>query len=441
MDRWGSRSTFVLALAAAAVGLSNIWRFAYLLGEHGGSPFMASYVLALLVMAVPIMVAEVAIGNTGRGSPWASLRRVAATSGRAGLWALLGPLACVTALLLLVAIMVIAAWSLAFAFHHQLGTFAAISLRGTQAFFEELIAQPLRSVGWMTLALVPLVAAGVAGIHRGLAALMWLCVPLLFVLFAVLVDFAIEHGDLAAAGSFIFGSQFMDFNATSFLLAFSHALFTLGIGVAVGLTFGAYAPERLPLCRSVLAVALFDVVVAVAVAVIIYPLLFANNLAPAQGFGLLFIALPYAFGNLNLGDFFGTLFFFAVYVVSLASAVALLEPLLATLRHTRLNRARAALVACGAVWLLAVASLYSLMPGSALFGLFVEMEALVSLVLLPLGALLLAVFAGWRVRREVLREALAREPDILFSLWYFLLRFVVPPAVIFAWAGVLITVS
>lgn len=430
MEPWHSRSTFVFALAAAAIGLGNVWRFAYLLGENGGAPFMLAYIAALLLIATPIMVAEVVVGTLGRSAPWGSVAEVARNAGRRRAWALLVIPMLLTALVMLVASILIAAWSLAFAFHHQLGSFAAISLPGTQQFFDRLLANPLRSLMWVALAMLPLLAAALAGVRRGVAPLMWLCISLLLVLFAVLIDFAIAHGDLEAAGQFLFARQGLDFTAESLMQAFALALYTLGVGVAVGLTFGSYAPERLPLCRSVLAVALFDIVLAVAVSVAIYPLLFASNLAPAQGMGLLFIALPYAFGNLSLGDFYGTLFFFAVYVVSLASAVALLESLILTLQQLRLTRVRSALLAAGGSWVLAAVALYSLEPGSLHRALFEEAETLASEVLLPAGVVLFALFAGWLIPRGVLREALNREPDILFSLWYFLLRFLVPPAVI-----------
>lgn len=419
-----------MALSAAAIGLGNVWRFAYLLGENGGAPFMLAYIVALLLVATPVMVAEVVVGHLGRGSPWASLRGTAKTEQRSGLWALLAPLAITTAFILLVGSVLVAGWSLAFAFHHQLGSFAAISLSGTQLFFEQLLESPQRSLGWLTLAMLPLLASAAAGIRRGVAALMWVCVPLLFVLFAVLISFAVEYGDLEATGRFLFARQELDFTTRSFMQAFSQAIYTLGIGVGVGMTFGAYAPGGLPLCRSVLAVALFDVVVAVAVAVAIFPLLFANNLEPAQGLGLLFIALPYSFGNLGFGDFYGTLFFFAIYVVSLATAVALLEPLLSTLQHRGINRVRASVMAVGVLWMMAWLSLQSLAPDSSLYGLFDYMESLATLVLLPASALGVALYVGWRLPRSTLRAALLREPDILFSLWYFLLRFVVPPAII-----------
>jgi NSS family neurotransmitter:Na+ symporter len=428
----------VFALAAAAVGLGNVWRFAYLLGENGGAPFMAAYVLCLLTLAAPLLIAEVVVGAIGRGAPLQGLARGALQAHRSRLWSLLALPACLAALLLLAMAMLVAAWSLLYAYQHQLGGFAAISISGTRRFFETLLTQPLRSLGWLALALSPLVCFSALGVRRGLGVLMWLCVPLMVVLLAVLIRYALDHGDLAAAGKFLFARQPLDFTDRSFLLAAGQAFFTLGIGVGVGLTFGAYAPGNLPICRSVLAVALFDVVIAVAVGVAVFPLLFAANLAPAQGFGLLFIALPYAFGNLNLGDFFGTLFFFSIYVVTLVTSAVLAEPLVCQLHQFGLRRGQASVLALGLAALLAAIALHQLSAPAAVSGLVLSVDTLVGL-LVPLSAVLMALYVGWRLPRGLLRKTLQREPDFLFSLWYFLLRFWVPPALIFLWLALRVT--
>jgi NSS family neurotransmitter:Na+ symporter len=438
MENWQSRSTFVFALAAAAVGLGNVWRFAYLLGENGGAPFMLAYLLSLLTLAVPVLAAEVALGGLGRGSPLQAIVRSARRGRRSRLWAVAALPAYLAALLMLIIALVLASWCLRYAFHHQLGSFAAISLGGTRTFFEQSLTEPLRSLGWLLLAALPLVLTGFAGLRRGLGLALWLCIPTIIVLLAVVIDFALRYGDLEAAGQFLFARQPLDFSDRSFLLAAGQAFFTLGIGFGVGITFGARAPEGVPIVRSVLAVALFDVVVAVAMGVAIFPLLFANNLAPAQGFGLLFIALPYAFGNLGLGDLFGALFFFCVFVVILATALALLEPLTSQLRQFGLRRSRAAMTVLAAVAMVAAHLLYTMGDGSGL-KLLTSMERLTTGLLLPLTALLLTLFCGWRLPRSLLRRSMAREPDSVFSLWYFLLRFWVPPALIMLWLALRIT--
>jgi NSS family neurotransmitter:Na+ symporter len=434
MEQWQSRSTFVFALAAAAVGLGNVWRFAYLLGDNGGGPFMLAYLLSLVTLSVPVMVAEVVVGVLGRRAPAGALVVCARRARRSPLWGMVAAPAYAGAFLLLLSALVVGSWCLRYAFHHQLGSFAAISMGGARDFFTAQIADPLGSAGWLALALMPLALATFGSVRRGLALVLWLSIPTISVLLAVVIDFSVEQGDLAAAGEFLFSRQALDFSDRSVLLAAGQAFFTLGIGAGVGMVFGAHAPGELPVARSVLAVALFDVVIAVAMGIAIFPLLFASNVAPSQGMGLLFMALPYAFGNLGLGDVYGTLFFSCVFVITQATALALLEPLVSQLQSLGLRRVHAAPLALGAAAVLALVVLQELGDGGR-STLLASAEGLTAGLLLPLTALLTVLFCGWMLPRRLLRRALAREPDTLFSLWYFLLRFWVPPALVLLWVA------
>jgi NSS family neurotransmitter:Na+ symporter len=231
----------------------------------------------------------------------------------------------------------------------------------------------------------------------------------------------------------------MDFDRGSFLAALGHALYTLCLGVAVGMSYGAYAPDRLPILRSVIAVALFDVVIAVAAGVAIFPLLFASNLVPTEGFGLLFVSAPYAFGNMPFGDLYGALFFLAIVTAALGTAAALLEPAVSILEQQfRLPRHYAAIAIAASAWALSVLTTTDLAGETAGPSLFVSLDELTSRWLIPAAVLLLALFVGWRMPRALLRNELSREPDILFSLWYFLIRFVAVPVIVFAWVWLLI---
>jgi NSS family neurotransmitter:Na+ symporter len=441
VDHWRSRSTFLLALCGVALGLGNWWRFAWLLGENGGAPFMLAYVLALLLLGVPLLVAELALGRIGRRAPLLSLAWVAALSGRASPWAAVAAPALLCALLIAAMAIVIGGWALAFALQQQLGGFAAISLPEAGQFFAELTSNPLRGTAWQAAGIASLVLAAAAGRRRGLGLAAWLGVPLLFVVLAVVVDFGTSQGSLDAAARYLFAGQLLDFNAESVTLATTQALYTLATGMAVGLAFGASASDEVPLLRSALAVAVIDTAVSVAVAVALLSLCFAVNLQPQEGAALLFIGLPYAFGNLALGDYYGALFFFAVFVAAMTVALALLEPLICSLtQQLRIGRLQAALLTIAFAWALAVLATFSLaegvtLPQSALTEHFLARTSELLRTLLPFGALLIAVFAGWRVPRELLRRELCREPDFLFVLWYFALRFIVPPALVAAWLG------
>jgi NSS family neurotransmitter:Na+ symporter len=319
---WKSRTTFVLALSSSAVGLGNLWRFSYLTGEHGGAPFVVSYILCLFLIAVPLLVAEVAIGTHGRGSPTVAIRWAADRSLLSRNWMVIGLLACVTGLLILSYYVVVAGWSLAYIGFMSSDIFSAASALTVGEHFDDFLASPRKLMYWQSLFLLMVVGVAIMGVRRGLGLLVWLAVPTLMVLLGVLVVFAVENGNMRAAQEFLFSVKLRDFSAQSVLVALGHAFFTLGAGVGVAITYGAYAPDRIPIGRSVIAVALFDTLISLAAGLAIFPIVFANNIEPSMGPGLMFVSVPYAFGNIMQGELFGTLFFALVAVAALGSAVA-----------------------------------------------------------------------------------------------------------------------
>jgi NSS family neurotransmitter:Na+ symporter len=432
LGQWRSRTTFVLALSASAVGLGNLWRFPYLLGEHGGGPFMLAYLACLFLVAAPLLIAEVVIGSHGRGSPPVAMRWAADRSLRSRAWVLAGLIACLAGLLLLAVYAVVAGWSMAFAAATVRGEFGAASVLEVSTFFRGLVNDVSASLAWITLFIAAVTGIVALGIRQGIGLFVWFAVPAMFALLFILVDFALTHGDLVAAGEFLFAFQTLDFDARSLLVALSHAFYTLGIGVGVGITYGAYSQSRIPVARSVLAVALFDAALAVMAGVAVMPLVFAANVEPGMGPTLTFVAMPYVFGNVADGELYGTLFFVLVLIVALGSAVALLEPLVGALKqHLRLRRLTAAVIAGGVLWCLSALAAISLAgdsdPGLPWFRL---LDQLATYWLIPLAALLLALFVGWQMQPVLRREQLYRAGPVLYGGWLFLLRYVSVPAII-----------
>ena len=432
---WRSRTTFVLALSSSAVGLGNLWRFSYLTGEHGGAPFVISYLLCLFLIAVPILIAEVAIGTHGRGSPTVAIRWAADRSLLSRNWMGIGLLACLTALLILSYYVVVAGWGLAYAGFMSSGVFNAASALTVGEHFDDFLASPRKLIYWQSMFLLMLVLVVSMGVRRGLGLLVWIAVPTLMVLLGVLVVFSVEYGDVKAAQEFLFSVKLMDFSARSVLVALGHAFYTLGVGVGVAITYGAYAPERIPIGRSVIAVALFDTLIALAAGLAIFPIVFANNIDPSMGPGLLFVSVPYAFGNIMQGELFGTLFFALVVVAALGSAVALMEPVIRLLmQHRRWPRLIAVIVVAGVVWLLGLGSIlsFNVWQDEHWFGnwnFFELLDVITADLLLPLVSLLTAIFVGWHMRVEILRKELYREAWLFFSLWHILLKYFAPLAI------------
>ncbi|MDZ7782796.1 MAG: sodium-dependent transporter [Halioglobus sp.] len=433
--QWRSRTTFILALSASAVGLGNLWRFSYLSGEHGGGPFIVAYIACLFLIAVPLMIAEVVLGHQGRAGPVVSIRLAADRSGRSRGWMLVGALACVTGMLILAFYAVVGGWALAYAHSMYLGAFSALPAVEVGEHFLQLLERTRGQIYWQSLFLAAATGVLIIGVRRGLGLLVWLAVPALLALLGYLIGYGFEHGDMRAAGDFLFSTRLVDFSPHSALVALGHAFYTLGVGVGTGICYGAYAPDRIPVGRSVVAVAVFDTMIALAAGLAIFPIVFANNMEAAMGPGLMFVSLPYAFGSLAQGDLYGTLFFLLVVVAALGSAVAILEPCVSALmQHLRMHRVTAALLAGTVVWLLGVAVVFSLHPDAvpSWYGnrnLFELLDAVSTDFLLPLVGLLTAILVGWRLRPDLLREHLQRESPAFFAFWRMLLRYVVPPAI------------
>jgi NSS family neurotransmitter:Na+ symporter len=434
-EGWRSRTTFVLALSASAVGLGNLWRFSYLSGEHGGAPFVLTYIACLFFIAVPVMVAEVVIGSHARTGPIAAIRHASDRSLASRGWMLVGLLACLTGFLILVLYSVVAAWGMAYASHVQQGVFSAATAAEVGSRFSDLMRDPVQQVYWLAIFVALTGTVVLLGVRRGLGLLVWLVVPALLAMLAFLIKYSFENGDMEATQDFLFSTRWVDFDAYSALVALGHAFYTLGVGVATGICYGAYAPQRIPVGRSVMAVAVFDSMIAILAGLAIFPIVFANNLAPTYGPGLLFVTLPYVFGNIVQGELIGTIFFSMIVVTALGSAVAIMEPIVATLKqHTRLERFTSVLLVGWAVWLLGVAVITSFTPETepGWYGnrnLFQFLDLLSADLLLPLVSLLLAVFVGWHLRPEILRAELSRESNVFFVCWRFSLRYLVPLAI------------
>ena len=332
-------------MIASAVGFGNFWRFSYLAGVHGGAPFVLSYIVALLFVAVPVLIAEIIIGSHGRSSPILSMEWAVKRAGANPAWRLLGWQVTVTAILMLSYFAMVSGWSIAYIGKMQSGMFAGASAAQVASEFTRFMASPEEMGVWFTVFLAITMGIVMLGVRVGLGFLFWLLFPTIVALLIILVGFSLENGDVEAAQGFLFGYDPWQFDALSVLTALGHAFFTLSVGVGVGMVLGAYSPEHIPVARTVFAVALLDIIFAMAAGLAVFPLVFANNLQPAYGPGLMFISLPFAFGNMGEGEFFGTLFFVMVVVAALGTAVCLAEVAVSyLLQRFRLRRLSAVVI-------------------------------------------------------------------------------------------------
>lgn len=431
---WSSRWAFILAATGSAVGLGNIWRFPYITGENGGGAFVLIYLLCVAAIGIPVMMAEIMLGRRGRQNPINTMRTLAAESGAKGVWAILGVLGLLSGFFILSFYSVIAGWTLAYVFRAASGMFTNATSDGVNAIFAGLTDDPERVLAWHTIFMVMTMVVVSRGVRSGLEQAVRFLMPALFVLLLVLVGYAMNTDFFQQGVEFLFRPDFSRVTPTGVLTAMGQAFFSLSIGMGAIMIYGSYLPERASIARSTIAIAAADTVVALLAGLAIFPVVFANELAPAQGPGLIFQTLPLAFGHMPWGRMFGVLFFLLLVFAAWTSAISLVEPLVTWLVEIRgMTRIKAAAWAGIGTWLLGVANVLSFNQWSdvTLFGqtIFGILDFLTSNIMLPVGGLLIALFAGWVMKREASEEELALRP-MLYDAWYFLIRFVTPVGVL-----------
>jgi len=436
LPRWSTTRLMVLAAAGAAIGFNNFWQFPLLFGYHGGSAFLLVYLGCLALVGVPLVMAELMLGRLGRAAPPGALANLAGQARSDPHWAVVGGMGVLVAFLVFSYLSVIAGWTLAYTLRALVGAFAGLTADGIASQFAQLVKDPEKQLFWFTLFLAATLLVSARGLRGGLQAAVRLAVPLIFILFGVLLVYAATTEGIGRALAQLGTPDFTRIGASGLLAALAHALFTLGVGTGVMMMFGAYAGPHVPLARVTWQVAALDTLTGVAAAVIVLAVLFSGGVEPVAGTALVFQALPLAFDHLPLGGVAGTVFFLLLVLVAWVSALAFVEPVLVWLSERfRLSRARAALACGAAAWAVGVVVILSFNAWSfsfkffgsvKKFGMFDILQILTAHLLLPLGALLLALFAGWLVRPALSREALAFRSPCSYDTWLWTVRLVAP---------------
>lgn len=433
---WSTRLAFILAAAGSAVGLGNIWRFPYTAGEHGGGAFVLVYLVCVLGIGIPIMMAEILLGRRGRQSPINTMRTLAERARRSPAWSLLGWIGILAGFLILSFYSVIAGWTLAYVVRGAGGAFSGIDAAGSKAMFDALVGDGERLLAWHTIFMVMTVMVVARGVASGLERSVRWMMPALFVLLVVMVGYAAYAGDLGAALRYLFAPDFgklQEHAGEAILSAMGQAFFSLSLGMGAIMVYGSYLKHDASIGSSTLMIAATDTLVAILAGLAIFPIVFAHGLEPGEGPGLIFVTLPIAFGEIPGGAFFGTLFFTLLVVAAWTSSISILEPVVAWLVENRgFSRVRASIIAGLAAWLLGITCLMSLNVWSeyTLFGKGVLdlFDYATANVLLPLGGILIAIFAGWVLPRADTIDELGGGGSV-YRLWRFLVRWVAPLAV------------
>ena len=439
--QWSGRLAFILAATGSAVGLGNIWKFPYIAGENGGGAFVLVYLVCIALIGIPIMMAEVMIGRRGRRSPINTMRALAAEENASSHWQWLGWAGVIAGFLILSYYSVIAGWALAYVFRAGSGLFNGQTADGVQTIFDNLIGEPERLMAWHSVFMFMTMAVVARGVRSGLEQAVRYLMPGLFLILLILVGYAWNSGSFEQGINFLFRADFSKLSTNGVLIAMGHAFFTLSLGMGAIMVYGSYLPERISIARTSIAVSLMDTAVALLAGMAIFPIVFANGLEPGVGPGLIFQTLPIAFGHMPYGAFFGMLFFLLLVFAAWSSSISLIEPAVAWLVENRgMRRIKASVLAGFATWLFGLLTVFSfnmlsefkplsiipIFRDSTIFDL---LDYLTANIMLPLGGLLIAIFAAWIMSRESSMDELHMGDRFFYPLWRFLVRYITPVAV------------
>jgi len=437
---------FLLASAGFVVGLKSIWQFPHHLALYGGSAFLLVYLLALVLLGVPLLMTQLMLGRLVHASPAAGISALAGRHHTPPAWRHLGVAATVAGFLVLVYFAVVGGWMLAYLFRSIGGTLNGLTAEGAASVFNELVREPERQLFWHGLFVVATLMVVGAGLRGGIEVVMRYAAPAILVLMLLQVGYAAGSGSFTLGFEYFLRFDFTQLGTDGLLVAVGDAFFSLGLGVATFVMFGAYLGQTGSIVRLSIYLVVANFVAGILASLAVFPILFAGGSLSASGPGLVFQAMTVAYDPLPLGAVMRVLFFAMLVLISLVSAIALAEPIMAWLIERRgFSRLQAALWSGLGIWAAGVVAILSLHYWAFSFsvlgigrtlGLFDVLVVGTTAVLLPLVGLAMALFAGWILRAETSIQALSIESPCLHDAWLWANRIVVPLLIILMMFGV-----
>ena len=427
-DTWGSRFGFIMAAVGSSVGLGNFWRFPYTAGENGGGAFILIYLLCVVLVGLPLLMAEYSMGRKSGMSAIEGIESLARAESKSGNWGVVGWIGSLTAFFILTFYMVISVWLIAFLMQAPTGKFEGMDAAASATNFnntigqgENALARRWEILGLLFLFLLANIFVVGRGVKGGLERVATILMPAFFVMLLVVVGFAVTQGDFGQTAAFLFEPKWEDVSFKTFLSALGQAFFSIGVGVGLMITYGAYLDSQTNIPRSSALIVSADTLVALIAGFAIFPIVFMAGLDPAGGPGLFFVSMPVAFGAIPGGTIFATVFFALALFAAFTSSISLMEVGVSWLEERQgVTRFGAAMGVGFVLWMIGAAYVFSLEYLD-----FVDF--MTEGLLLPLGGLLVAIFAGWIVSRNMLTSELG-EGNVM-NIWRFLIRWFVPPFV------------
>ena len=420
-DEWSNQMVFVLAAAGSAVGLGNIWRFPYITGENGGGAFVLIYLLCVIIIGVPIMVAELMIGRAGKQSPALAFKNLGGKFGK--YWKWFGGFSIFAAFFLSSYYSVIGGWTLCYVYKSFAWHFADMDKNSTLELFTSFTADPISQIFWTVLFVLLGIVVVARGLKNGLEAFNKIFMPILLAMVILLVINSLTCKGAIDGLTYLFEPDFSRINSNTVLAAMGQAFFSLSLGMGAIMTYGSYLSKETDLIKTSFIIVSLDTLVAILVGIAIFPVIFAAGMNPEAGPGLTFITLPVAFSNFGdiLGPILISIFFLILSFAALTSSISVLEPVVAHFVDKEIMGRKLATTLIGiGVFILAIPAALSngankfLSEHNFLGKSYMDFaDFIVSDNLLPIGGFAIAMFVLFVIAKHIRHQ----QVKTFYNIW------------------------
>lgn len=434
-ENWGSKIGFVLAAAGSAIGLGNIWKFPYVVGQNGGAAFIIIYIICVFAIGLPVIIGEILLGRTTQRNPVGAFKALSNSK----FWPYIGAMGVFAGFLILSFYSVVAGWSVGYIYEALTGVFSTFdSPQSAGTHFNQLTSNVYWGIGMLALFMLMSMFFVYAGIQKGIEKGSKILMPLLFILLIIVMIRGLTLEGSGQGLAFLFKPDWSKVSPTTFLEALGQAFFTLSLGMGAMLTYGSYMSKNENIPKASLQIVLLDTMVAVIAGIAIFTAVFATGQNAAEGPGLIFLTLPIVFTKMPGGYFFGIIFFILLTIAALTSAISLLEVVSAYfIDEKKWKRHKAVLVFGFLAFLIGIPSVlsFNLLQDSKIFGLtfFDLADYLSSNIMLPLGGMLIAIFVGyvWNTDKmlaelEKGQQDFFRKYNWIIPVWIILVKYFAP---------------
>lgn len=437
-DSFGSRFGALVAMAGSAVGLGNLWRFPYLVGENGGAAFIIIYSLLCFIICLPIFISEFVIGRRSQKNAYAAFRDLSGGSA----WRFVGIVTVIVPLVVLSYYSVIGGWSVEYFLKSLTFSFTgSASQSAVSTMFADFVSSTWAPLAGHTLFLLVTTLIVVIGIKNGIEKFSKVMMPILFFIVVGIAIYSVTLPGARAGLDYLFNPDFSKITGKACAAALGQAFFSLSLGFGTIMTYASYVDKKENILTQSTATALSDLTFALVSGVAIMPAVFAFGISPQSGPGLVFETLPYVFGQMPAGGIIAILFFIALLVAALTSSISMLEVAVAYLvEEKKFSRIWACVLLFVVCWVVGALCSLSFGPlshisinGGNLFDFFDDLS---SNVLMTLGSLMTVLFVGWRLKKTDIYDEFTNGGTLstnarLFGILWVLIRYIAPVAIMF----------